>query len=62
VAHAARRAEALDVAGADHRLVARGVPVGQLALHHPRDDLGVAVRVFVEAGAGREALLVAGDQ
>ena len=35
--------------------------MGQLALHHPGDDLGVAVRVLVEARAGGEPLLVAGD-
>jgi hypothetical protein len=36
--------------------------VRQLAPDDPGDDLGVAVRMLVEAGAGREPLLVAGDQ
>ena len=36
--------------------------MGQLALDDPGHDLGVAVRVLVEAGAGREPLLVAGDE
>ena len=61
VPYAARRAEPLDVPGADDRRVAGRVAVGQLALDDPGDDLGVAVRMLVEAGAGREPLLVAGE-
>src|SRR5690606_22056403 len=61
VADAGGGAQALDVAGTDDRLLARGVAVGQLALHDPGDDLGVAVRVLVEAGAGGQVFLVAGD-
>ncbi len=36
--------------------------MGQLPLDDPGDDLGVAVRVLVETGAGRQPFLVAGDE
>jgi hypothetical protein len=58
VPHAAARAHALDVAGADHRARAGGILVGQCAFEHVADDLHVAVAVRAEASAWRHAIFV----
>ncbi|GAA4921146.1 hypothetical protein GCM10023237_47400 [Streptomyces coeruleoprunus] len=62
MADAGRSAQVLEVAGADGGGVAGRVAVRQLTLDDPGDDLGVAVRVLVEARAGCQPLLVAGDE
>ncbi len=55
-------AQPLRQAGHDHAAVALGVLVAQPAVEHPGDDLEVAVRVGVVAGAGLDPVVVVRDQ
>ena len=62
VPDAGARAHPLGEPGVDHTLVALGIPMQQLAVEHPGDDLHVAVRVRGEAGAARDAVVVGDDE
>src|SRR3954469_177103 len=55
-------AHPLSQAGVDDAVVARGVLVHQGALHHPGDDLHVAVRVGLEPEARRHDVVVVDQQ